>query len=87
MRKEYNFARSSKSPYAAKLKKQVTIRLDVAAIDYFKSLAAETGISYQNLVNLYLRDCAARGRKPSMEWTAGADEAEAPRTVKRRKSA
>jgi uncharacterized protein (DUF4415 family) len=87
MRKEYDFSRSVKNPYTAKLKKQVTIRLDVAAIDYFKALAAETGISYQNLVNLYLRDCAAHGRRPAVEWVSGAEQAAGFGAVKRRKSA
>lgn len=60
MRKEYDFSkkRSRKNPYAKKLRKQVTLRLGVDVIDYFKGLAQETGIPYQNLINLYLTDCA-----------------------------
>ncbi len=60
MRKEYDFSKAAKNPYAKKLKKQITIRIDDSAIDYFKGLADTTGISYQNLINLYLVDCAER---------------------------
>ena len=63
MRKEYDFSKSRKNPYAKMLKKQITIRLDVAVIEHFKKLAAETGIPYQNLINLYLKDCASSDRK------------------------
>ncbi len=68
MRKEYDFSKGKKNPYAAKLKKQITIRLDDLTIDYFKVMAAETGIKYQTLINLYLRDCASHNRKLSMKW-------------------
>lgn len=66
MRSNYDFSNSRKNPYAAKLKKQVTIRLDMATITYFKQLATQTGISYQTLINLYLRDCAVGHRK--LKW-------------------
>jgi hypothetical protein len=68
MRKEYDFSAARKNPYAAQLKKQITIRLDEDAVDYFKSLSAEVGIPYQSLINLYLRDCAATGRRLSLSW-------------------
>ena len=68
MRKEYDFSKARKNPYASLLKKQVTIRLDEATVSYFKELAKEAGIPYQTLINLYLRDCAASGRKLAMEW-------------------
>jgi predicted DNA binding CopG/RHH family protein len=71
MRKEYDFTNARKNPYASLLKKQVTIRLDEGTIAYFKELAAEAGIPYQTLINLYLRDCAASGRKLTMEWKNG----------------
>ena len=58
MRKEYDFSKSVKNPYAKHLKKQVTLRLGIDVIDYFKKLAEETGVPYQNLINLYLQDCA-----------------------------
>ncbi len=72
MRSEYDFSQSRKNPYAAKLKRAVTIRLDTASVDYFKSLAAELGMPYQNLINLFLRDCAAQKRQPVMQWPTGA---------------
>jgi len=68
MRKEYDFSNAQKNPYAAKLKRQVTIRMDEVTINYFKQLAEETGIPYQTLINLYLRDCAVSKKKPSMQW-------------------
>ncbi len=68
MRKEYDFAKSRKNPYASQLKKQITIRLDEDAITYFKSVSEEVGIPYQSLINLYLRDCAASHRKLSLDW-------------------
>jgi predicted DNA binding CopG/RHH family protein len=68
MKKEYDFSKAKKNPYAAKLKRQVTIRMDEATINYFKELAEETGIPYQTLINLYLRDCAVSKKKPSLQW-------------------
>jgi predicted DNA binding CopG/RHH family protein len=68
MRKEYDFSKAKKNPYASLLKKQVTIRLDEGTVKYFKKLATDAGIPYQTLINLYLRDCAASGRKLSLEW-------------------
>lgn len=63
MRKEYDFSKSVKNPHAKYFKKKVTLRLGTDFISYFKELADETGISYQNLINLYLRDCAASRKK------------------------
>jgi uncharacterized protein (DUF4415 family) len=68
MRKEYDFSKSRQNPYASQLKKQITIRLDEDAITYFKGISEEVGIPYQSLINLYLRDCAASHRKPSLSW-------------------
>lgn len=70
MRKEYDFTESRKNPYASKLKRQVTIRLDVSTVDYFKSLAVEMGMPYQNLINLFLRDCATHKLRPKIEWNS-----------------
>ena len=72
MRKEYDFKKMKgrKNPYAKKLKKQVTIRMGVDIIEYFKKLAGETGIPYQNLIDLYLRDCVQSHRKPSIKWAS-----------------
>jgi uncharacterized protein (DUF4415 family) len=68
MRKEYDFSKSVRNPYASKLKKQITIRIDEDSIAYFRGLSTETGITYQNLINLYLRDCAASNRKLKINW-------------------
>ena len=65
-----DFTQSKPNPYASKLKKPVTIRLGVDVIDYFRSIAEETGIPYQTLINLYLRDCAIRQRKLKTEWAS-----------------
>jgi len=70
MKKEYDFSESKKNRYIGKLKKPVTIRLDQDVIAYFKGLAEETGIPYQKLINLYLRDCANEGRKLKLTWAA-----------------
>ena len=71
MRKEYDFdkMKGRKNPYAKHLKKQVTIRMGVDIIDYFKNLAEETGVPYQNLINLYLRDCVQSNRKLYFNWS------------------
>jgi uncharacterized protein (DUF4415 family) len=58
MKKEYDFSDSVKNPYAKQLKKQVSLRLGIDVIKYFKDLAIETSIPYQNLINLYLQECA-----------------------------
>jgi predicted DNA binding CopG/RHH family protein len=57
-----------KNPYARLLKEPITIRLDRDTVAYFKRLAAKTGLPYQNLINLYLRDCAFRRRELSLDW-------------------
>jgi hypothetical protein len=72
MRKEYDFSKSRKNPYAKRLKRQITIRLDVSAVGYFKKMAAELGMPYQNLINLYLRDCAQQERRPTIQWAENA---------------
>lgn len=70
MKKEYDFSKMKgrKNPYANKLKKQITIRLGVDIIDYFKQLSKETGIPYQTLINLYLRECVVKDKKPVLSW-------------------
>ena len=68
MREEYDFSKGIKNPYAKKLKKQVTININSFAIEYFKDQAAETGIPYQTLINLYLTDCAKNKRKLELSW-------------------
>lgn len=72
MRAEYDFARMKghRNPYARRLRRSVTIRLDDASIAYFKELAAETGVAYQSLINLYLRDCVVHRRRPVQHWVS-----------------
>ena len=70
MRKEYDFSKARKNPYARRLKKQITLRIDNPTIAYFRSLSEGSGMPYQTLINLYLRDCAVHRRKLSMEWRA-----------------
>lgn len=70
MKKSYDFSKSVRNPYVKKAKKQLTIRLDEDTIDYFRELADETGIPYQSLINLYLRECASERKKPRMKWAS-----------------
>lgn len=65
VREEYDIENLNphKNLYAAKLKKQITINIDGGTIEYFKSMAAETGIPYQTLINLYLADCAKNNKR------------------------
>jgi predicted DNA binding CopG/RHH family protein len=68
MRKEYDFSKATKNPYASRLKRQVTLRMDEGTISYFKTLAQENGVPYQTLINLYLRDCASSHKKLALHW-------------------
>ncbi len=68
MRNRYDFSKSRPNPYAKQLKKSVTMRLGVDVIEYFKAMAEETGIPYQSLINLYLRECAQQHRKLRTRW-------------------
>lgn len=68
MREEYDFRDSKPNPYARKLRKPITIRLGFDVIDYFKEMAEETGIPYQTLINLYLKDCVHHGRQLNLSW-------------------
>jgi antitoxin component of RelBE/YafQ-DinJ toxin-antitoxin module len=68
MRSEYDFSRSVPNPYVNKLKKQISIRIDNDTIEYFKTLAAQTAIPYQSLINLFLAECASKELKPSVLW-------------------
>ena len=73
MKSEYDLTKmkSRKNPFAAKLKRQVTIRMGDDVIDYFKEMAEDTGIPYQSLINLYLRDCVANQREIDLSWRSG----------------
>ena len=87
MRKEYDFSKATKNPYARRLKKQITIRLDDSTIEYFRVLAEDTGISYQNLMNFYLRECALEEKRPSVKWLKRVEQKAGIDAVSRRKSA
>jgi predicted DNA binding CopG/RHH family protein len=63
MKKHYDFSKAIKNPYAKRLKRSMTIRLDESTVEYFKALSEETELPYQSLINLYLRDCATSGRQ------------------------
>jgi uncharacterized protein (DUF4415 family) len=68
MRKHYDFSKAKRNPYARRLKRQVTIRLEHETIAYFRQLSGETGIPYQTLINLYLRECAHTRKRLSLTW-------------------
>ena len=68
MKKTYDFSNSVKNPYLRKPKKQLTIRLDEDTIEYFRSLSEESGIPYQSLINLYLRESAAENKRLHLKW-------------------
>ena len=72
MRKHYDFSKMKgrKNPYAKHLKQPVTMRLDRDTVAYFRSMAEETGIPYQTLINLYLRDCVINDRKLKLKWAS-----------------
>lgn len=68
MRKEYDFGKGERNPYAKQLKKQVTIKLSEEVVAYFKAQAKETGIPYQTLIELYLTECARSGKRLAISW-------------------
>jgi uncharacterized protein (DUF4415 family) len=72
MKDEYNLSKmkSRPNPYVKRLKKQLTIRMGVDIIEYFKAMASQTGVPYQNLINLYLRECVLSQRKLRMKWAS-----------------
>ena len=72
MKAEYDLSKmkSRRNPYAKRLKKQITLRLDPDVIEYFKRKSEEKGIPYQTLINLYLQDCRASHRDLKMSWVA-----------------
>ena len=70
MKTEYDLSKmkTRKNPYAAKLKKSVTMRLSEDVISYFKQRAEKSSVPYQSLINLYLRDCVAQQRQIDISW-------------------
>jgi uncharacterized protein (DUF4415 family) len=72
MRAQYDFStmKGQRNPYRGPLKQPITIRLDKATVAYFKALAEEHDMPYQNLINLYLRDCALHQKKRDLRWAS-----------------
>lgn len=70
MRANYDFSNARRNPYAKRLKRQVTIRLDETTLSYFKKLGDRIGMPYQTLINMYLRDCAANKKELRLQWLA-----------------
>ena len=70
MRNKYEIKelKKKKNPYSKRLKKQITININVEVVDYFKNMAEQSGIPYQTLINLYLSDCAENKRELKMAW-------------------
>jgi predicted DNA binding CopG/RHH family protein len=68
MKTNYDFSKSKPNPYIKKLRKPITIRIEIDTIEYFKKLSEDTGIPYQNLINLYLAECATKHKKPDFAW-------------------
>lgn len=72
MRKHYDFSHAKPNPYARRLKKEITLRLDERTVNYFEELSEETGIPSRTLINLYLRECAARRKRLALQWEPAA---------------
>src|SRR3569832_2650035 len=84
MRKNYDFSNAVRNPYAKRLKRQLTIRLDEETISYFQGLSREMSLPYQTLMNMYLRDCAETGKRP--HWS-GRSRSERANTALQRRGA
>ena len=65
MREEYDIKSLNprRNPYAGKTKQQVTMNMNTSTIIYFKEMAAESGVPYQTLINLYLDQCVEEKKK------------------------
>lgn len=68
MKKQYDFSKARPNPYAKRLKKQITLRLDQSTLTYFKKLGERLGMPYQTLINMYLRDCAEHRKELRIQW-------------------
>ena len=68
MKKHYDFSKAVKNPYAKRLKRQVTIRMETDVVDYFKELSTQEDMPYQKLINIFLRDCAIHKKRPVIHW-------------------
>ncbi len=70
MKNEYNFSKSVKNPYAKHLKKQVRFVLALMSLNILRIYFGETGVPYQNLINLYFQDCAHSHKKLKLNWVS-----------------
>jgi len=68
MKENYDFSKAVKNPYAKRLKRQLTIRLDQDTIDYFQEMARDLSLPYQTLINMYLRECAVSRKRLRLHW-------------------
>jgi len=68
MLEEYDFSKARCNPYCKRLKRQITINLDIETVEYFKEMSSKTGIPYQTLINMYLSDCAKQKKQLQMSW-------------------
>lgn len=84
MKKHYDFSTAVRNPYAKRLKKQLTIRLDTETLNYFQELSREMSLPYQTLINMYLHECATSRRRP--QWTAPKPAKRANRALQRTSS-
>ena len=73
MKKQYDFSKARRNPYAKRLKKPLTIRVDETTLEYFKDLGERVGMPYQTLINMYLRDCAENRKELRLQWTTKDD--------------
>ena len=69
MRDDYDFTNAIKNPYSDRLKEQITIRLDDTVIAYFKEMADQTGMPYQNIINYYLLDCVKNHKQMKISFS------------------
>ena len=69
MRYDYDLTNTIKNPYSDRLKKQITIRLDDTVIAYFKEMADQTGMPYQNIINYYLLDCVKNNKQMKISFS------------------
>ena len=72
MRTHYDFSKMKgrRNPYIKHLKQTITIRLEKDTVNYFKTLSPRVGVPYQNLINLYLRDCVLSHKTPRFRWSS-----------------
>jgi predicted DNA binding CopG/RHH family protein len=64
MKKNYDFSKAIKNPYAKKLKKTICINISESVIAYFKALSEKTDIPYQVLINMFLAQAKAEKMEP-----------------------